>query len=64
MKPYAIVGGVPAKILKFRFDEETIKRIRETKWWDWEEKRFEDNYKLFHNSDEFISKFVKHIESE
>ncbi len=58
VKPYAIVGGVPAKILKFRFDEETIKRIRETKWWDREEKWFEDNYKLFHTPDDFISKFI------
>jgi len=57
VKPYAIVGGIPAKILKYRFDKETIKKIRETKWWDWEEKRFEDNYKLFHKPDDFISEF-------
>ena len=27
--PYAIVGGVPAKVIKYRFDEETIKRHEE-----------------------------------
>jgi len=32
--PYAIVGGVPAKIIKYRFDEETIKELLELKWWD------------------------------
>lgn len=32
--PYAIVGGVPAKIIKYRFDEETIKKLLELKWWD------------------------------
>lgn len=32
--PYAIVGGVPAKIIKYRFDEETIKKLLKLKWWD------------------------------
>lgn len=32
--PYAIVGGVPAKILRYRFDEETIKELLESKWWE------------------------------
>lgn len=32
--PYAIVGGVPAKIIKYRFDEETIQCIMKSKWWD------------------------------
>lgn len=31
--PYAIVAGCPAKILKYRFDEETIKELLELKWW-------------------------------
>lgn len=32
--PYAIVGGVPAKVIRYRFDEETIKELLELKWWD------------------------------
>lgn len=32
--PYAVVAGVPAKILKYRFDEKTIKELLELKWWD------------------------------
>lgn len=32
--PYAIVGGVPAKIIKYRFDDETIKKLLELKWWE------------------------------
>jgi acetyltransferase-like isoleucine patch superfamily enzyme len=31
---YAIVGGVSAKIIKFRFDQEIIKELLEIKWWD------------------------------
>lgn len=32
--PYAIVGGVPAKIIKYRFSEEIIAQLEELKWWD------------------------------
>ncbi len=32
--PYAIVGGNPAKIIRFRFDEETIEFLENLKWWD------------------------------
>lgn len=33
--PYAIVGGSPARILKYRFDEPTIKRLLGLKWWEY-----------------------------
>ena len=33
--PYAIVAGVPAKIIKFRFDPQTIDALLEIRWWDW-----------------------------
>lgn len=32
--PYAVVGGVPAKIIKYRFKSEIIERIVHTKWWN------------------------------
>lgn len=32
--PYAIVGGVPARILRYRYDPETIDFLLRTKWWD------------------------------
>lgn len=34
--PYSIVGGVPAKHLKFRFDEKIINELLESKWWDYD----------------------------
>ena len=33
--PYAIVGGVPAKVIKYRFDEAIIKELLELKWWNY-----------------------------
>lgn len=35
--PYAIVGGVPAKIIRYRFDSDTIDWLLELKWWDKDE---------------------------
>ena len=32
--PYAIVGGVPAKIIKYRFKKNIIKELLKLKWWD------------------------------
>ena len=34
--PYAIVGGNPATILRYRFDDETIARLLAIRWWDWD----------------------------
>ena len=33
--PYAIVGGVPAKVIRYRFDEETIRELLDLKWWNY-----------------------------
>jgi acetyltransferase-like isoleucine patch superfamily enzyme len=33
---YAIVAGVPAKVIRMRFDEKTIERLARVKWWDLE----------------------------
>lgn len=33
--PYAVVGGNPAKIIRFRFSEEQINSLLESEWWDW-----------------------------
>jgi acetyltransferase-like isoleucine patch superfamily enzyme len=35
--PYAIVGGIPAKIIKYRHSEEQRTALLEIKWWDWPE---------------------------
>lgn len=33
VEPYAIVGGVPAKLIRFRFDEKIITDLLDVKWW-------------------------------
>lgn len=33
--PYSIVGGVPAKHIRYRFDVDTLSFLNRIKWWDW-----------------------------
>lgn len=33
--PYAVVGGVPAKVIKYRFEADTVKRLLALQWWNW-----------------------------
>ena len=41
--PYAIVAGNPAKVIKYRFDEEKIQFLLELKWWDWSIEKIKKN---------------------
>ena len=34
--PYTIVGGVPAKSIRRRFDDVTIEKLESLRWWDWD----------------------------
>jgi acetyltransferase-like isoleucine patch superfamily enzyme len=45
--PYSVAVGVPAKVIKKRFDEETIQRLLELKWWNWDIEKIFRNKKLF-----------------
>lgn len=54
---YAIVGGVPARIIKYRYTQEQIKKLNEIKWWDWPDEKIVKYYDdFFLTVDEFISK--------
>ena len=52
--PFAIVGGVPAKIIKFRHTEEQRKMLLKFKWWDKDKTWIKENVDKFQNIDEFI----------
>jgi len=43
VEPYSIVAGNPARFIKKRFPDETIKSLLEVKWWDWEVEKIEKN---------------------
>lgn len=44
--PYAIAVGNPAKVIKYRFNEEIIELMLQLKWWDWEIDKIKKNYKF------------------
>jgi virginiamycin A acetyltransferase len=48
---YSIVAGNPAKVVKMRFDPETIERLLEIAWWDWDIDKINRNLKLISNLD-------------
>ncbi len=50
---YSVVAGVPAKIIKKRYDNDKIKYLEEIKWWDW------DKNKIMRNKEFFFSNLNK-----
>ena len=41
--PYTIVGGVPARPIRTRFDDNTVARLRKMKWWNWPKEKIARN---------------------
>jgi hypothetical protein len=37
VQPYAIVGGNPAQVIRYRFDQTTITRLLALRWWEWDD---------------------------
>lgn len=52
--PYAIVGGVPASIIKYRFSQEVICRLKEIAWWDLSDDDISKRIDFFHISNPTI----------
>ena len=49
--PYTIVGGLPAKKIRSRFDEKTIELLQQLKWWDWEPVKISENLDAIRKAD-------------
>lgn len=58
---YAVVVGNPAKIIKYRFNQEEIKKLLDSKWWELDKEDIENIISLFYSKD--VDKFVKEIEN-
>ena len=56
---FAIVAGVSAKVLKYRFPNEIIKEIEEIAWWDWSHEEIKDRLGDLKDIREFIYKYSK-----
>ena len=53
---YSIVGGVPAKHIKYRFSQNEIELLLASEWWTLPDDWLMENYNLFSNIPEFLSK--------
>ena len=51
--PYAVVGGNPAKIIRYRFSEEQIKSLLESEWWNWPLERIRQRVGDFSDIEKF-----------
>ena len=60
--PYAIVGGVPAKIIKYRFSEETIKKLEKSLWWKKDENWLKENAENFSEVEKFLELLEEHAD--
>lgn len=58
--PYAIVAGIPAKIIRYRFDEKTISKLLDSAWWDWPEHEIRATAPLLCKSD--LSDFFTYVQ--
>lgn len=56
---YAVVGGIPAKVIKYRYNRDVIKALLDIQWWDFNIDDLIKNYKKFHNINDFIEFFSK-----
>lgn len=58
--PYAVVGGVPAKLIKYRFPEKEINQLEEICWWD----KDDEWLKLYGQEFDDINNFVSVAKTE
>ena len=49
--PYTIVGGVPARPIRKRFDDETIRKLEALRWWDWDAEKLRRNLSAIQSGD-------------
>ena len=62
--PYAVMVGNPARVVKYRFDEETIRALQAIKWWNWPEEKIKENLALLKDPVRFIAEFSVPSENE
>lgn len=51
---YAVAGGVPAKVIKYRFSRDEIKVLKKVQWWNWSIEKIEEHIEEFYQPEVFI----------
>lgn len=58
VEPYTIVAGNPARPIRKRFDDETIRKLLENRWWDWPREKIAANVTTIYSGD--VAKMLEH----
>jgi acetyltransferase-like isoleucine patch superfamily enzyme len=61
VEPYTVVGGIPATKIRKRFDQRTIDRLLNIKWWLWDKARIQQALPMLLNNN--TQAFLKAVES-
>lgn len=54
---YSIVAGIPARVVKYRFDTKVISSLNDIAWWEWPEETIKAREKDFCDIHKFIKKY-------
>ncbi|SFD25017.1 CatB-related O-acetyltransferase [Flavobacterium phragmitis] len=57
VEPYSIVGGNPAKFIKYRFSKEQIDELLKIKWWEWDDEKINQECSMLCN--ENLGSFIR-----
>lgn len=59
--PYAVVGGTPAKVLKFRFDQDSIQKLLKIRWWNWPDELIAERHAFFQTPqfEQYLDQYLK-----
>jgi acetyltransferase-like isoleucine patch superfamily enzyme len=59
--PYAMAVGAPARVIRYRFSEDVIKKLLEIQWWEWDDEQIREAIPLLSSPDmhEFLEKYYK-----
>lgn len=52
--PYEIWAGNPARFIRKRFDDETIEKLLESQWWNWDDEKLKMYGEKFQSPEEFV----------
>ncbi len=59
VSPYEIWAGIPAKRIRCRFTEDTVKRLMDIQWWNWPENTIKKNAELFDQPDRLMTGMLR-----
>jgi phosphonate metabolism protein (transferase hexapeptide repeat family) len=57
VEPYAVVGGVPARMIKKRFSDEVVRRLLASAWWEWNHEMLRERWRDLCHLERFLAEY-------